>query len=331
MADPSRANPLRIGFFGGGDQAVRCLESMIAAQDSQIVFAHLRSADDRVLRELCLSASIDILDHRNVNAADTLDQIKNYEPQLLVSVNAKQIFKSELLSIPEIGAINVHNGLLPLQRGGGGAYTAIINGETPGTTVHFIDEGIDTGDVLMQRKIPISDTDTMGDFQCKAVSESAAILTKTIAAIRNGTAVRTPQRDLEFHYTPRKAPWDELVDWTESTRLILDKIRARTPGPANFYLYEDTRFEIVSAEAEPKLLDYINTPGQVLQRDPSKGVLVKTGDSGLWLRRVRQDTDAKEIVPDHAPGALLRYVVEREIYELRAKLVALERRLEEQE
>ena len=193
---------------------------MIAAQDSQIVFVHLRSADDRVLRELCLSASIDILDHRNVNAADTLDQIKNYEPQLLVSVNAKQIFKSELLSIPEIGAINVHNGLLPLQRGGGGAYTAIINGETPGTTVHFIDEGIDTGDVLMQREILISDTDTMGDFQCKAVSESAAILTETIAAIRNGTAVRTPQRDLEFHYTPRKAPWDELVDWTESTRLI---------------------------------------------------------------------------------------------------------------
>ena len=103
------------------------------------------------------------------------------------------------------------------------------------------------------------------------------------------------------------------------------------PGPANFYLYEDTRFEVISAEAEPKLLDYINTPGQVLQRDPSKGVLVKTGDSGLWLRGVRQKNDAEEIVPDHPPGALLRYVVEREIYELRAKLFALERRLEEQE
>ena len=197
MVDPSRANPLRIGFFGAEAKGGKGLaQSMIAAQDSQIVFVHLRSADDRVLRELCLSASIDILDHRNVNAADTLDQIKNYEPQLLVSVNAKQIFKSELLSIPEIGAINVHAGLLPLQRGGGGAYTAIINGETPGTTVHFIDEGIDTGDVLMQREIPISDTDTMGDFQCKAVSESAAILTETIAAIHTMAQLSAHRRGI---------------------------------------------------------------------------------------------------------------------------------------
>ena len=304
---------------------------MIAGGDSEVVFVHLRNNDDDALRKLCLSTSIDILEHRNVNASDTLDQIRNYEPQLLISVNAKQIFRPELLSIPEFGSLNVHNGMLPRQRGGGGAYTAIINGENPGTTVHFIDEGIDTGDILVQREIPLSDTETMGDFQRKAVSESAEILTESIAAIRNGTAVGTPQRDREFHYTPRKAPWDELVDWTQSTRLILDKIRARSPGPANFYLYEDTPFEIVAAEAEPKLLNYTNTPGQVLQRDPSKGVLVKSGDNGLWIRRVRRRDDTSETVPDHPPGALLRYVIEQEVYELRSRLAALERRLEEQE
>tara|TARA_Y100001970_G_scaffold179552_1_gene218601 strand:+ start:13626 stop:14621 length:996 start_codon:yes stop_codon:yes gene_type:complete len=317
-------NRLLIGFFGGGPQALECVGRIVADRDFIVAFVHLRDPDDEALRAFCVANDIDILDERDANAAATLVAIGSYHVDLIVSVNAKQIFRQPLLDIPTRGAVNIHNGLLPRQRGGGGAYTAIINGETPGTTVHFIDDGIDTGDIITQREIPLGPNETMGDFQQRAISASAELLLVALGDIRNGTETRIPQRDQPFHYTPSKAPWDELIDWSQTSRMILDKIRARKPGPANFYICDDEVYEVVEATPEPNILDFFSTFGQVLQRHPEKGLLVKTGDNGLWLNRVRKHGEEMTTVPNHPSGKMLRYMVDRELFYLKRRLAVLE-------
>jgi len=313
-----------IGFFGGGPQALECLSRIVADDHYNVAFVHLRDANDVSMRSFCVSNQIEILEERDANAGAAIAAVASYHVHLLISVNAKQIFRKPLLDVPTHGAVNVHNGMLPRQRGGGGAYTGIVNGEMLGTTVHFIDDGIDTGDIIAQRDVPLGPEETMGDFQGRVIGVSAELLLEALDGIRSGCVTRTSQRDLQFHYTPRKAPWDELIDWSQTSRVILDKVRARDPGPTNFYLCNDELFEVVKVALEPMLLHFSNTVGQVLQRHPDKGVLVKTGDSGIWLNRVRRRGDDTVIVPDHPPGKMLRYMLDREIFDLKQRLAVLE-------
>ena len=315
---------MRIGFFGGGPQAQHVLAALLKQSGWVISFFHPRWSDDPMIAETVIPAGIEIMPFPTLNSADAVEYVRSKALDLIVSVNAKQIFRAPLLGSARHGAINLHNGLLPRQRGGGGAYVGMINGEPLGTTLHLVDEGIDTGDILLQREHRLGPDATMADLQRAAIECAADLVVTGVRQIESGTAIFTPQRDRPFYYVPAKASWDELIDWREPSQKILDKIRARSPGPINFYLFKDTLHYVLAAEPEPLLLAHDNTVGQVLIRDPQKGVLVKTGDSGLWITRIRKAGEDAEYRPDHPSGSLLRLNLDHEVMGLKERLRSLE-------
>jgi methionyl-tRNA formyltransferase len=111
---------MKIGFFGGGPVALTVLARILAEPRWQVVFIHPRAEDDEPLIGLAEENGIPVMKERNINSAAALAYIRGRRADLLLSINTKQIFKSELLSIPPLGAVNLHGGLLPRQRGGGG-------------------------------------------------------------------------------------------------------------------------------------------------------------------------------------------------------------------
>jgi len=311
---------LRIGFFGGGDQAMAALDALAAQKPYKLAFIRPRFKTDPIAK-----FGVPILDTENINSPESVAFVRTHKPDLIVSLNERSILGRELRSIARLGSINLHNGLLPLQGGGGGAYSGIVNGEPVGMTIHYMDDGVDTGDIIAQRSFLISDTATMRDCQKLFLDATPTFLLDAIRQIETGNVRRTPQSKRPFHYTPAKPDWDELIDWAEPAKRICDKVRARTPGPTPFYLCDDRKHFVLAVELEPLLVPNPVAPGQVIRRDKERGVLVKAGDSGLWIRQIRiNDT---ETVPSHRVGTMLRYNVTKELYDLRAAVSQLRQRL----
>lgn len=319
---------MKIGFFGGGVAGLAVLERIVDQPGWKIVFVQPRDADGLVVTEFAQRRDVEIMDFDDINAESALAYVQSKNPELLLSVNCRKIFRRPLLDIPRYGAINVHDGMLPLQRGGGGTFIGMINGEACGTTVHLIDDGIDTGDIILQQEIPLPPDATMAEFERGALEIWPDMVVTAIRQIQNECVWRRPQRDLPYSYVPAKAPWDELIDWSLDTKRICDRVRARTPGPANFFVYDDEIIEVLAVEPEPLLVNYVNTPGQVLRREKARGVLVKTGDTGIWLTKVRLKADREETIPSYPPSTMLCHNVHKEIYELKKRLAELERRLQ---
>ena len=315
---------LKIGFFGGGEQALAVLDQVVNVLGHQIVFIHPRWADDHFITSFSMRHAIPILEATDVNAPSILQRLAQSGADLFLSVNAKQIFRRPLLDIPQLGAINMHNGLLPRQRGGGGAYVGLINGESCGATVHFIDEGIDSGDIIAQTVFNLPPSPKMSDVIAAAVRSAPMLIETVLRQFENGCVQRTPQQNEPFYYVPAKPDWDELIDWTLTTDAILTRLRARTPGPSGTYLWQDAVYRVLTVQSEPLLLAHTNAPGQVIARKRDFGVLVKTGDTGVWITAVSAVDGGPSLVPDYKVGSMLYQNLHREVHVLKLRIAELE-------
>jgi hypothetical protein len=149
-------NTLRIGYFGDGPWSHRALTRLLADEALQIAFVCARNdAPDPVLKSMAAENALDFLSHPAINSAEFVDRMKRYRCDLFASLSFNQIFRRELMSLPPLRTVNCHAGKLPFYRGRNVLNWALINDEKEfGITVHYVDEGIDTGDVILQRAIP---------------------------------------------------------------------------------------------------------------------------------------------------------------------------------
>ncbi len=318
------SDSIQIGFFGGGEQALAALIALAGRPEYTISFIHPRIPDDVIVTEFARRHLIAVMPVDNVNSKAGLGFIRDQDMDLMLSINCKQIFKPDLLSLPRLGAVNLHNGMLPRQRGGGGAYAGMINGETCGTTLHFIDQGIDDGDIIIQRPVDVTADMTMGDLQRKFIAHTPTLVIDALEKIIGGNLVRTSQKQSQYYYVPAKPEWDELIDWTLPTDAIYDRFRARTPGPDSFFIFKNEMIYVTKIELEPKLLAHTNAPGQVLQRSREKGVLVKTGDTGIWVNTILRQGTEEETIPTFPIGSMLAQNIHKKVFELEKRLSRLE-------
>jgi len=230
----------------------------------------------------------------DINDGRFLEEISQLAPDLNVNVNLNHIFRDELIGLPLHDTINLHAGLCPNYRGGGSIYGAIINGETEfGLTVHFMDAGIDSGPIIIQEKVPIGANDNMAVLHERMEKIAPTIIRKALNQIDNGDFIARKQAHIYGSYFPKKPDGDEIINWSESSQLIYDRIRARNPGPLNkTYL---GRNEIIIKTAS--LTDYpifTGTCGQVLAVIKDRGVVVKTGDSAILIEEFAYGGNPKE-------------------------------------
>ena len=171
-------NKLKIGYFADGPWAHRAFEKISDDQRFKIQFICVRNdSGDKVLEQYAADNSIPLLRHPKVSSSIFLDSIARYNCDIFVSMSFNQILKKNFIDFPPLKTINCHAGKLPFYRGRNILNWVLINDEKEfGITVHYVDEGIDTGDIILQRTYPISDEDTYDTLLKISYSECANTL-----------------------------------------------------------------------------------------------------------------------------------------------------------
>lgn len=279
---------LRIGYFGDGQWASHALEGIIARSDIfDVVFVVPRfDTVDPALARISKKNSVDFLLVENVNDPEWVENVRAMEIDVIVSMSFNQIMKAELANSARIAAINCHAGDLPRYRGRNVINWAIINGESSlGITVHLIDSGIDTGDIIDQSRIGIDDRDSYAEVLEKAYPECASVLISSLEKIADGTWSARPQPLDGGFYCSRRREGDEWIDWELPSVRINNLVRGIShPGPGAYFAIGTEVYAAHRSSLVPEVPNYIGVPGDVVGRDDA-GVVVKTGDSVLRLER----------------------------------------------
>lgn len=285
---------LHIGYFADGVWGYNALKKFLKDDSICVDFVCLRySNPDNEIEQLAGSNGIDVLCTKNVNEPSFIEQMRVYSSDLYVSMSYDQIFRKWIIKVPEKGIINCHAGKLPLYRGRNILNWVLINDEKEfGITVHFVDEEVDTGDIILQRTYPITDEDTYCTLLEKAYAECPEILYEAIKLIQKDEIKRIRQNEIRTAglYCGKRQEGDEVIDWGQESRDVFNFVRAITiPGPCARTYVRGNEIRIISSELVPDAPVYKGIPGQVLQKSRDGTFLVKTRDSYIKITNYEGD------------------------------------------
>lgn len=291
---------MRIGYFGDGQWAHRAFELLLADEEIEIAFVTVRyDKRDEVLIRYAEENNIPVILNKNVNSKEYMNEIQKQSPDLLVSMSFNQIFKNEIINMTPLKIINCHAGKLPFYRGRNILNWALINDEKEfGITVHYVDEGIDTGDIIVQHTYPITDEDDYRTLLEKAHVECAEVLYEAIQLIKRGKAERVPQTLIDpiGTYCGMRRFGDEVLDWNQDSREVFNFVRAICfPGPCARTVLNGKEMKVCKVRLIEGAKSYKNTVGQILGKTKS-GFYVKTRDT--FIEVIEYEYDGKIIVGD---------------------------------
>ncbi len=274
---------MNIGYFADGIWGHNAFKLINSDKDFNIKFICPRfDTTDLTLQSFAYENSIDYIKNKNINSEEFLEQIEKYNCDILVSMSFNQIFKAPILS--KYHVINCHAGKLPLYRGRNILNWVLINDEKEfGITVHYVDEGIDTGDIILQKIFSITDNDNYATLLELAHKECAFLLHEALIQIKNNTAKRIKQDTIDpvGMYCGKRMVGDEYINWNQTSRELFNFIRAISkPGPMAKTSINNIPFYINKAEMIKNAPIYKGIEGQILKKD-NDGFIVKTKDSIL--------------------------------------------------
>ncbi|MFC0216066.1 methionyl-tRNA formyltransferase [Paenibacillus chartarius] len=238
-----------------------------------------------------LAHGLEVLQPEKLRGSDAVERIRALQPDLIVTAAYGQILPKAVLEAPRLGCINVHASLLPKYRGGAPIHYAVMNGDpVTGVTIMYMEEGLDTGDMISKVELPIGDDDTTGTMFGKLSAAGAELLRRTLPGLLAGTIAAEPQNDAEAIYSPNIKREQELVDWSRSAVAIWNHIRGLNPFPGAYTLWNGEVLKLWGSE-KPSAGTGAHAaaaaaPGTVLQVT-ERGVEVQTGAGTLWLKELQ--------------------------------------------
>jgi methionyl-tRNA formyltransferase len=246
---------MRIVFFGTPLFAIPSLTALIQSEEEIIAVVSQpdkRKGRNRIsspppVKKLALERGIKILQPLNIKEPLFLDELSNLKPEIIVVVAYGKILPAQILKLPSYSCINVHASLLPKYRGAAPIQWAIINGEKKtGITTMLMDEGLDTGDILLQEETEISDDDNTETLSKRLAGIGALVLMKTIQGLKNGSIQPTPQVGSPS-YAPSFKKNDGRITWSKTAVEIFNFIRGMYPWPCAYCYLNKERIKITAA------------------------------------------------------------------------------------
>ena len=217
------------------------------------------------VKELALKLGIPVYQPKTLRTADVWEEIQQLNPELIVVVAYGRILPKEVLDIPQYGCINLHVSLLPKYRGAAPVQWAVINGETQtGVSIMYLDEGLDTGDILAVAPVEIDPEETSGELFERITQQGAKTLVETIQLIGEGKAERTPQDHSQATQAPPLTKEMAQFDFHRPSQQLHNLIRGMNPWPIAYFLYEDKKIKL----RKSKLSQMQGKPGQILSLNP---------------------------------------------------------------
>lgn len=256
------------------------------------------------IKEQALQLGLPILQPEKCRSESFLDELRAFDPDLVVVVAYGQILPKTLLEIPRLGCLNVHASLLPKYRGAAPIQWAILNDEAEtGVTIMQMDPGLDTGPILAQEKTPINESDNAQTLHDRLAQIGGRLLLETIPGYVSAAVPPRPQPSEGASYARKITKEDGLLVWEQPARALWNRFRALSPWPGVFTFFKDgqrvARLKVWSAEIVPEIS---GNPGEVLFAGP-EGIVVATGDAALRLQSVQKEggrvLTAREFLAGH--------------------------------
>lgn len=229
--------------------------------------------------------------------------IVDSKPDVIAVAAYGKILRPAVLATPPLGCVNAHASLLPRHRGASPVAHAILEGDpVTGVTTMMMDEGIDTGDILLSEEVPIQPEDTVVSLTGKLAQSAGPLMVKTIQLLEQGICPRTPQDHERATYAPMLDKKDGLLDFCLSSVVLERKVRATWPWPGAYTCLRGKTLKIHEAEA---VAGTKGEPGAIVDI-VNDGILVACGEGGLLLKQIQAEGKCCLCASDFVRGARLQ-------------------------
>ena len=300
---------MRLVFMGTPYFAVASLEALLKSNDSVVGIV---TQPDRPkgrgqvltpspVKLVAQRAQIPFLQPIRMKDPEFLQALAGWKPDLIAVAAFGRILPQAILSLPPLGCINVHGSLLPKYRGAGPIQWAIINGETEtGITTMLMDEGMDTGAMLLQEAIPITPDDTAGTLSPRLAELGGRLLVETIARLKAGTLVPQPQDAPQATSAPLLKKEDGVIDWALPATALANRVRGLSPWPGAYTTVTGgDRWAIWRARAIP---DSVTKPPGTIIAVTTDAIHVATGEGVLAVTELQPTNSRRMAVSQYLPG-----------------------------
>lgn len=311
-----------VGFATWGRTAIEALVK--AGHEVALIVTHPLGDDsyyaiyNESVAALGAEHGIEVLEVDRLDG-EAADRVRQVTPDLMVVSNWRTRIGRDVYETPTHGTLNLHDSLLPAYAGFGAPNWALINDEAEvGITAHFMDDGFDTGDILLQRALAVTDADNASTLFERSMAELGALAVDAVDLVAGGEFERRPQRREDVTYFHRRREEDGRIDWQRSAREVFNLTRAHCdPYPNAFCYHGDVRLQIVSCHVTDA--NYGGNPGRIFAREGSDVVIVAGRDAhrgtvpGVAIERVRLDGGTVLTAGDYFPqmgGYLTSYPVD---------------------
>jgi len=284
---------MRIVFMGTPEFAVPSLEALLRSDDhvvgvvlqpdrpkgrgQQLVAPPVKLVAER--------AGIPVLQPLKIRTPEFLQALSSWQPDLIAVAAYGRILHTPILSLPSKGCVNVHGSLLPKYRGAAPIQWAVINGETEtGITTMLMDEGMDTGPMLLQERLEIMPDDTAGTLAPRLAELGGRLLVETIAYLKAGTLTPKRQDDTQATLAPLLKKEDGLINWTMSAESLANRVRGLSPWPGAYTFFGEERWNVW--RVVPSKSAGTDKPGTIVAVD-KQSILVATGEGLLDLQEIQ--------------------------------------------
>lgn len=300
--------------MGTPDFAVPCLRRLAELTDVVGVFTQPDRPKGRGLalipppvKTAAKALDLPVFQPLKLGEASVVAKLKELAPQLIVVVAYAQMLPRSVLSLPQLGCINVHASLLPAYRGGAPIHWAVINGEeVTGVTTMQMDRGLDTGDILLQTSTPISPQESTGELHDRLAVLGANLLAETIQKLETGELSARPQPAAGVSYARNLTKADGKIDWRVTAQQVHDRIRGLNPWPV---AYTNHRMRTLRIWSTRIMSDWQigrgAAPGEVLALTED-GPVICTGSGAVLLREVQPESKRRMSATAYAHGYSLQ-------------------------
>ena len=282
MGTPEFAIPsLEIVFKNTNLQLIFTKEDKINARGNKIIFSPVK--------QFGIDNNVEIIQPRKMKDEEVINKIKEINPDLIVVVAYGKILPKEIIDIPKYGIINVHSSLLPKYRGASPIHSAILNGDSEtGVSIMYIEEGLDSGDVILREYCEITEDDTLGTLHDKLKNLGAAGLAKALNLIENGEVQAEKQDDSKATFVKPITKEQAKIDWNNTKEVIYNQIRGLNPFPAAHAFNEKgENIKIYKSEKINKRYEGENgneiENGTVVEIINKKGPVIKVKNGGILI------------------------------------------------
>ena len=284
---------MNIVFMGTPDFAVPSLKAIIDRYGVKAVFTQPdkpkgrgKSVSMSPVKEEALKHNIPVFQPKSLRRDEELiNQLKGMELDFIIVVAYGQILSKEVLDIPKYGCINLHGSLLPKYRGAAPIHYAIMKGETEsGNTTMLMDEGLDTGDMLLKNVVKIDENMTTAQLHDELMTSGAELLVNTLEGLINGNITPIKQGESETCYASMLNKEMAKIQWNKSSKEIHNFVRGLNSYPMAYTFYDgismkviETRLTSIKSKEEPGTIISVN----------SEGILVSTSDNNILITRIQ--------------------------------------------